>query len=213
MVQRFQGMKPPRFATIFECVINAVACQQMTLTFGITLLNKLAVARGAAFARGGAVVQAFPRPAELAELRPADLRQFGYSLQKGRAITELAQSIVEGRLDLELVAKLPDDEAVKLLCKLRGVGRWSAEYVLLRGLGRTHVFPGDDVGARNNLQRWLRQAKPLDYHGVQRVLSRWEGYGGLVYFHLLLDRLEQAGCLSGIGYEISGASAIGDAED
>jgi DNA-3-methyladenine glycosylase II len=81
------------------------------------------------------------------------------------------------------------------LVELRGVGRWSAEYVLLRGLGRTHVFPGDDVGARKNLQRWLRLTEPLDYQGVQRALSPWHRYAGLVYFHLLLDRLATAGDL------------------
>ncbi|MEX2121481.1 MAG: hypothetical protein WD847_17970 [Pirellulales bacterium] len=64
---------------------------------------------------------------------------------------------------------------------------------MLRGFGRAHVFPGDDVGARNNLQHWLRLSKPLDYEGVRRVLSRWGSYSGLVYFHLLLDRLAEAG--------------------
>ena len=44
LAQRFRGMKPPRFATVFEGVINAIACQQMTLTLGIRLLNRLAVA-------------------------------------------------------------------------------------------------------------------------------------------------------------------------
>jgi DNA-3-methyladenine glycosylase II len=112
---------------------------------------------------------------------------------------ELARSITEGRLDLEGLADIPDGEAVKRLCDLRGVGRWTAEYVLLRGLGRTHVFPGDDVGARNNLQRWLRLAKPLDYQGVRRVLSRWDDHAGLVYFHMLLDRLAEAGHLGNIG--------------
>ena len=106
---------------------------------------------------------------------------------------ELAQSIAAGHLDLEQLAVLPDDETVNRLCELRGVGRWTAEYVLLRGLGRTHVFPGDDVGARNNLRRWLRLAQPLDYEGVRRVLSRWDDYAGLVYFHLLLDGLAEAG--------------------
>ena len=86
------------------------------------------------------------------------------------------------------------------------MGRWTAEYVLLRGLGRTHVFPGDDVGARNNLQRWLQLAKPLDYQGVQRVLSRWDGYAGLVYFHLLLDRLAEAGHINEIRVEGNDAS-------
>ncbi len=87
---------------------------------------------------------------------------------------------------------MPDREAVERLEQLRGVGRWTAEYVLLRGLGRWHLFPGDDVGARNNLSRWLKLRKPLDYPRVKRVLARWEGYGGLIYFHLLLDRLTAA---------------------
>ena len=106
---------------------------------------------------------------------------------------ELARSIVEGRLDLEYFADLPDDEAVKRLCELRGVGRWTAEYVLLRGLGRTHVFPGDDVGARNNLRRWLGITKPLDYESIREQLSPFGQYAGLVYFHLLLDRLSEDG--------------------
>jgi hypothetical protein len=76
------------------------------------------------------------------------------------------------------------------------VGRWTSEYTLLRGVGRVHMFPGDDVGARNNLRRWLRLRKPLDYEGVRRVLAGWGGYAGLVYFHLLLDRLGDAGYLS-----------------
>ena len=109
---------------------------------------------------------------------------------------ELARSITEEGLDLEGLAELPDEEAIECLCGLRGVGRWSAEYVLLRGLGRTHVFPGDDVGARKNLERWLNLVKPLDYAAVHRTLGRWHPYGGLVYFHLLLDRLAEAGFLA-----------------
>jgi DNA-3-methyladenine glycosylase II len=195
LAQRFHGMKPPRFAAAFEGAINAMACQQVTLTLGIHLLNRLAVAYGAAFGEGDDVAHAFPLPEDLADLTPTDLRTLGFSRQKGRAIIELARSIVEGELDLEALAALPDDEAVSRLCELRGVGRWSAEYVLLRGLGRTHIFPGDDVGAQKNLQRWMHRAKPLDYGAVQRILSRWKGYGGLVYFHLLLDRLAKAGYL------------------
>jgi len=193
LARRFLGMKPPRFGTVFEGVINAMACQQLTLTLGVQLLNRLAVSCGAAVGEGDETVHAFPRPEDLARQSPDALRQLGFSRQKGRAMIELAQSVAEGRVDLEGLAGLPDDEAAKRLCELRGVGRWTAEYVLLRGLGRAHVFPGDDVGARNNLQRWLHLAKPLDYEGVRRVHSRWSRFSGLVYFHLLLDRLAEAG--------------------
>ena len=190
---RFRGMKPPRFSSVFEGVINAMACQQMTLTLGIRLLSDLATAYGTAIDKDGAAVYAFPLPAEQAGQSPPDLRQLGFSQQKGRAMIELARAIAEDGLDLEQVASLPDDEAVRRLCGLRGVGRWSAEYVLLRGLGRTHIFPGDDVGARNNLQRWLGLGRKLDYESARRVLANWSGYSGLVYFHLLLDRLAEAG--------------------
>ena len=108
---------------------------------------------------------------------------------------ELAQSSDEEPMNLERLTNLPDDDAVASLCRLRGVGRWSAEYVLLRTLGRLHVFPGDDVGARNNLQRWLRLAKPLEYAEVGRALTRWQPYQGLIYFHLLLNALADAGHL------------------
>lgn len=83
--------------------------------------------------------------------------------------------------------------------------------MLLRGLGRTHVFPGDDVGARKNLQRWLNLVKPLDYAAVERTLKRWHPYGGLVYFHLLLDRLEEAGFLqAGASQPQTGCSDYAD---
>ena len=195
LAERFRGMKPPRFASVFECVVNAIACQQMTLTLGIRLLDALAATYGPALKVGGVTFHAFPRPIDLAGLDPDDLRRMGFSRQKGCAIIELARSIAEEKLDLEKLAKLADQEAVARLRSLRGVGRWTAEYVLLRGLGRTHIFPGDDVGARNNLQRWLHVEKELDYEGVRRVLASWNRYAGLVYFHLLLDRLNESGHL------------------
>jgi len=93
---------------------------------------------------------------------------------------EMARSITAEGLDLEELATLLDDEAIACLCGLRGVGRWSAEYVLLRGLGRTHIFPGDDVGTRKNLERWLNLVTPPDSLAVHRALERWRLYGGLV---------------------------------
>ena len=211
LAQRFRGMKPPRFASVFESVITAIASQQVTRTVGVLLLNRLARSHGAAVHEGDAAVYAFPQAEDLATLEPAHLRQLGFSRQKGRAMIELGRSITGEGLDLERLAELPDEEAIECLCALRGVGRWSAEYVLLRGLGRTHVFPGDDVGARKNLQRWLNLVTPLDYAAVHRALERWRPYGGLVYFHLLLDRLAEAGFLAaGISYPQTGCGNHAD---
>ncbi len=196
LARRFRGMKPPRFPTVFECVVNAIACQQVTLTLGVRLVGRLAEAYGLAMSGGDAPVHAFPQPEELARSKPEELRTLGFSRQKARALIELSSAIAEGHLKLEALAYESDGAALDRLSRVRGVGRWTGEYVLLRGLGRLHVFPGDDVGARNNLLRWLGLTGPLNYDGLRRAVTPWSAYGGLVYFHLLLDRLVEAGYVS-----------------
>lgn len=196
LAARFRGVKPPRFPTIFEAVVNAVACQQLTLTFGIQLLDRLTEAFGPPLTGEQGSPRAFPRPEDLADHQPEELRPLGFSRQKAQALLGVARAVTEGTLDLERAALLSDEEARAYFLALRGLGRWSAEYVLLRGLGRLQVFPADDVGARNNLLRWLGLSGPLDYAGVQEILAPWQPYAGLVYIHLLLRGLEEAGQLS-----------------
>jgi AhpD family alkylhydroperoxidase len=95
----------------------------------------------------------------------------GFSSVKARAIIDCARMVTDGSLDLKTLAQLDDRAAVQRLTSLRGIGRWTTEYVLLRGLGRLHVFPGDDVGARNNLERLLATSSRLDYEGVRQALA------------------------------------------
>lgn len=89
-----------------------------------------------------------------------------------------------------------NEEICQRLLPLRGVGRWSAEYVLLRGFGRIEVFPGDDVGAQKNLQALFALADKPTYEQIQELTARWQPYAGFVYFHLLLDKLARKGFLS-----------------
>ncbi len=191
----FRGMKPPRYPSVFEALVNAITCQQFTLTSGIRLLSRLAETYGAACRNRNVVFHAFPRPEDLAGAEMEDLRKLGYSRQKARALIDLARRVTEKGFNLEESASFGDSKALERLTALRGVGRWTAEYVLLRGMGRIHIFPGDDVGVRNRLQTWMEVKKPLDYEGVLRILKRWKPYGGLIYFHLLLKGLREAGHL------------------
>jgi DNA-3-methyladenine glycosylase II len=191
LARRFRGLRPPQFSTLFEALVNGIACQQFTLASGIQMLNRLSDTYGIAIAGMGTRAHAFPRPEDLAALKPELLRNLGFSRQKAGAIIELSRAIVAGNLDRDGLVSLDDGSAVERLRGLRGVGRWTAEYVLLRGLGRLHIFPGDDVGARNTLQEWLGLRKPLDYAGVRRLTAKWKPYAGLLYFHMLLYRLNE----------------------
>jgi DNA-3-methyladenine glycosylase II len=197
LVDRFRGFKPTRYPSLFECLTNAIACQQVTLSFGLQVVSRLAAAYGRAVEAEDGVAYAFPTPEAVARADPEHLREIGFSRQKARALIELAEGLSSGGIDLAAVEALPDDAAITRLTALRGVGRWTAEYTLLRGLGRYHLFPGDDVGARNALERWLGSSGRMDYDAVRSALERWHPYAGLLYFHMLLLGLDRKGLLAG----------------
>jgi DNA-3-methyladenine glycosylase II len=189
LARQFVGVRPPRFPTVFEALVNAIACQQVSLAVGILLLNRLAERVGMAFSAGDETMHAFPRPADLLDVPEGQLKQLGFSAQKARAVKELAFSVANEESRLELLERAENDEALAYLKTLRGVGRWSAEYVLLRGLGRLNVFPGDDVGGQNNVQQLLGLSTRPGYDELQELTAQWSPYAGFVYFHLLLEKL------------------------
>jgi DNA-3-methyladenine glycosylase II len=190
--RRFLGLRPPRFPSLFEALTNAVANQQLSLEVGITLLNRLTAAFGTAVP-GVEGLRAFPTADVVLAASPGSLRGLGFSARKTDYLQGIAHVVVSGALDEPAVAATGRAEATRTLMAIRGVGRWSAEYVLLRGLGRLDVYPGDDVGARNKLRRFLALDHDPGYDEIAQRLRPWKPYTGLLYFHLLLDGLAERG--------------------
>lgn len=188
---RFIGVRPPRFPSLFESLANAVANQQLSLEVGLSLLNRLSAAFGTAAGLEG--LQAFPTPEVILGASPDSLRRLGFSARKSDYLHGIAQAISTGALDEAALEAAERGDATRSLMSIRGIGRWSAEYVLLRGLGRLDVYPGDDVGARNKLRRFLSLDHDPDYDEIAERLRPWEPYTGLLYFHLLLDGLAERG--------------------
>ncbi len=195
LVMEFRGVKPPRFPTIFEALVNSISCQQISLNVCIRLMDRLAEAWGPAIELPTGKLTAIPDPSHLARVEPDQLRRLGYSYNKARAILEIVARVQTGKLDLEKIVRMDDAEALAALMELRGVGHWTAEYTLLRGSGRTHLFPTGDSGALKNLQRWLSHDQALSPDKIKTILSSWAPYSGLVYFHLLLRKLSEMGYL------------------
>jgi DNA-3-methyladenine glycosylase II len=189
LADRYRGLKPPRFPTLFECLLNAVACQQLSLAAGLSLLSQLATTAG----RSTGALHAFPTPAHVLGLPRASLRTIGFSERKAETILDLATAAAAGELELDALEHLDDATVVETLMRRRGIGRWSADYVLLRGLGRLHVFPHKDIGALNGLGRFLTEVEVND--DPSAALARWTPDAGMVYLHLLVRGLEQRGVL------------------
>jgi len=192
---RFLGLRPPRFPDLFEGLANAVANQQLSLEVGLTLLNRLTAAFGRTAGTPGDP-SAFPAPEAVLAASLDDLRRLGFSTRKADYLHSIAEAITAGALDEAELQRADRAEATRRLVAIRGVGRWSAEYVLLRGLGRLDVYPGDDVGARTKLRRFLGLDHDPGYDEIARRLHPWHPYTGMLYFHLLLDGLAERGKLT-----------------
>jgi DNA-3-methyladenine glycosylase II len=128
---------------------------------------------------------------------PFALRRLGFSERKAETILELAHAAAAGELELKTLEQLDDAAVIRALVRRPGIGRWSADYVLLRGLGRWHVFPQSDVGALNGLRSFLAASGREE--SAYATLVRWAPDAGVVYFHLLLRGLEQQAARSRIG--------------
>jgi len=192
LAERLRGMKPVRYATVFEAFANAVACQLVSLSAGMHVLNRLAEAFGMSAEVDG--MRSFPLAPAIARSNPEALRALGLSRQKGEYLIGLAQLAGAPRdRDFASIGQLSDEDAIARLSRIRGVGRWTAEYVMLRGFGRINIFPGDDVGARNRLFEWLGVTEAPTYDGVGRMLKRWHPYGGLIYLHLIVNSVVDGG--------------------
>jgi len=190
LATRYRGLKPPRFPSLLECLLNAVACQQLSLAACLTLVTRLAARTSPAT---GAAHPAFPPPADILQLTSVELRALGFSERKAHTILALAHAAEGGELEPDRFESLDDAAVREKLMSYPGVGPWSADYVLLRGLGRLHVFPRFDVGALGGLRRFLAAAGSGE--DPERALARWHPDGGLIYFHLLLRGLDERGVL------------------
>ncbi|MGD9599982.1 MAG: DNA-3-methyladenine glycosylase [Steroidobacteraceae bacterium] len=186
-----RGLRPPRFADLFEAFASVVPFQQVSLDAGIAVTGRLVERFGAGF--GDAAGQrAFPRAGVIAAARPAALRACGLSAQKARTLQELARLIDRGELRAVDLEALATPVALERLVCLRGVGPWTAGLVLLRGFGRLDMFPPGDVGAQRNLQLLLgtRDARKL-----AAAITRFGDLRGYLYFCGLGARLLAQGAI------------------
>ncbi|HET8697266.1 MAG TPA: AlkA N-terminal domain-containing protein [Gammaproteobacteria bacterium] len=177
-----RGMRPPRFASLLDTVINVVPFQQLSLDAGAAILGRLVQRYGTSVVHDGRRYFAFPSGAALARARLEGLRACGLSTGKAATLRALAREIEAGRLTERELDALPTAAARERLMALPGIGPWSAAIVLLRGLGRLEVFPPGDSGALRGLRGLLELPRATP---VEPVIERLGERRGYLYFCLL----------------------------
>lgn len=121
---------------IFNSLVDAIVSQQISVKAADAILARVRAAMP-----GGVVT-----PDALAGYNSDTLRPLGLSAQKARYILSLVEHIQNGQLVLEELPSLGDEEIIQRLTMVKGIGRWTAEMVLIFTLGRADVLPVDDLG-------------------------------------------------------------------
>ena len=173
-----RGMRPPRFAGLFEAFASIVPFQQLSLDAGVAIVARLILRFGSRLQHDGRRFHAFPTARQIANARVASLRSCGLSQQKARTLMGLAALVESGELREADLAGMRTSAALERLKALPGIGPWSAGLVLLRGLGRLDVFPPGDAGAARGLQALAG----LDPRSLESFIEGFGEHRGYLYF-------------------------------
>lgn len=176
------GLKAPR-SPLWETLCFVIIGQQISVPFAYKLKERLVTRYGTRFAAAGRPLYRFPAPEVVAAIDPAELAPLQFSRNKASFLIGLAQDIVAGRLELERVAALATDAAVTYLTQFRGIGFWSAEFTLLRALGRADALPANDAGVRQGIHALYGERLPEQQ--LRAFAARWQAWRGVVGLYLL----------------------------
>ena len=192
LAMALRGMRPPRFAGLFEAFANVVPFQQVSLDAGVAVVGRLVERLGEPVEYEGSTVRAFPLAGAIAGARLAKLRECGLSLRKAEALRNAARVIESGEITEEELARMESGEAIRRLTELPGIGPWSASLILLRGMGRLDVFPPGDVGVARGLSELLRLPPERSTRIIEHLGEHRAEHRGYLYFcslgHALLTK-------------------------
>ncbi|MEK7127546.1 MAG: DNA-3-methyladenine glycosylase [Patescibacteria group bacterium] len=117
----------------------------------------------------------FPKPNDVLEMPDQKLRDCGMSWSKVKYIKNLSQAVVDGTLDIKDLKNLSDEKIIENLIKIKGIGRWTAEMILIFHLGREDVFSVGDLGLRTAVAK-LYNIDRNDLKKVEQIAQNWKPF-------------------------------------
>ena len=171
LVKEFRGLHLPRTATLFESLVLAILGQQISASVARSLRLLLIERFGARAEFDGVPYYSFPRPEAILPSSVEELRTLKLSQRKAEYLHGLAEAATAP--DWAKVWWLPDEEFTRRLTALRGIGNWTAQWAMVRGLARPDALPLGDLALRRGVSRLLRDGEPVNDAEVETLAERW----------------------------------------
>ncbi|MEN1970065.1 DNA-3-methyladenine glycosylase [Lentibacillus sp. N15] len=179
LLRSYPGLRPVLIGDPFEALIWAILGQQINTTFAKNLNIRLLNLCGDTFEFEGRLYPIFPKPEQIIELGEKKLYENQFSRLKAKYLVAASTAVANGDIDFTALTHLPSDEACQSLMQFEGLGRWTAEYVLMRGLGFKDVIPAGDLGLQDIIghsYKLERRATEDEVRQIAKIWSPWRGW-------------------------------------
>lgn len=174
LAEKFRGLRFLLDPDLFQTMVRTIIGQQVNLAFANTLTYRFMELAGSYVEdEEGRKHWSFPTVEAVARLQPEDLRPLQFSQRKAEYIIDFAKAIDTGKIDLERLWQMEDEEIIAYLTSLRGIGRWSVECLMMFGMGRLDLLPAADIGLRNGIHLvYGMEHKPSESE-IRQIGQRW----------------------------------------
>ncbi|WP_096271193.1 DNA-3-methyladenine glycosylase family protein [Paucisalibacillus globulus] len=181
----YYGLRIICIPDLFEALTWAILGQQINLTFAYKLKKRFVEQYGESITYDGQIFWLFPTHEKIAELDIEDLKKLQFSTRKAEYIIGVAGAISDGRLSKEKLLQLKDYRQVhQSLVSIRGVGAWTADYVMMKCLHYPSAFPIADVGLHNAIKQQLGLESKPTIDEIETMAINWKGWEAYATFYL-----------------------------
>jgi DNA-3-methyladenine glycosylase II len=187
LVDRFKGLHIPQSETVFEALILSILGQQISTQVAAILRAELIMNYGESIEVDGSIQYAFPTPEILSHVSVQELRQHKLSARKAEYIRQIALMESRGIIELESFRSMDADEATRQLVDLKGVGNWTAHWLLVRALSFNDGFPSGDLALQKYMGHLINDGKIMDDRQLLRYSERWMPYRSWVTTYMFAD--------------------------
>jgi DNA-3-methyladenine glycosylase II len=160
---------PPEFHSLAEAIIY----QQLHGKAAVTIFNRFTALAGEPLT-----------PQGILKLTDEQLRSVGLSKQKSTYVKDLAAKTASGLLDFSKLHEIPDDEVIKHLTQVKGIGVWTAQMFLMFSLKRPDVLPTGDYGVQAAMKKHYRKRKMPTPKDMEKIARAWAPYRSVACWYL-----------------------------
>jgi DNA-3-methyladenine glycosylase II len=160
---------PAEFCSLAEAIVY----QQLNGKAAVTIFNRFAALAGEPLS-----------PEGILKLTDAQLRGVGLSKQKSAYLKDLAAKTATGELDFTKLADLSDDEVIKHLTQVKGIGEWTAHMFLMFSLRRSNVLPTGDYGVQVAMKKHYKKRRLPKPKDMEKIARPWAPYRSVACWYM-----------------------------